>query len=206
MSHKPTAAAGGSGSMRSLLSASGQTAYDAATNNSWFSVSSADYAAVYAGLASTTKVGMDDSQVTTASPSAFVGTYGVTLPQAYATVSANRYVVGMVVRTMGTAGTFRPYISTTYKGSTYTAMGTNTLTTTAVATPQYYLCKAPSLQSSISYVAIGPRNVGGGNWACHGTASSWTGAGYTASMSPASWTTWNNATPIQQWLVTTTQP
>ena len=60
---KTTAAAGG-GNMRALLSASGQTAYDAASNDSWFNVSAADYAAVYSGLAGTSKIGMSDADVT----------------------------------------------------------------------------------------------------------------------------------------------
>jgi hypothetical protein len=38
------------GSMRSLLSAAGQAAFDATLNNSWFTASAADYAAVLAGV------------------------------------------------------------------------------------------------------------------------------------------------------------
>lgn len=203
----PVAAVGGGGgggtAMRPLLSVSGQTAYDAASNDAWFNVSSSDYAAVFSGLASTSKVGMSDAEVTVASPQAFVGTYGITLPQAYATVSANYYIIGFVIRGYtATAATFRPYVSTTFKG-TYSTLGSNIVSGAASASPLYYLRKNPaSAQASTSYVAMGPRSAGGGNWASTG---SWPGgAGYSANMS--SWTNWTANTPIQQWLVSTTQP
>ena len=195
---KTTVAAGG-GNMRALLSASGQTAYDAASNDSWFNVSAADYAAVYSGLAGTSKIGMSDADVTTATFSAFVGTYGITLPQAYCTVTANYYVIAFVARGMSNiAGTFRPYYSTTFKG-TYSTLGSNSITTAATNSPVYYLRKnAASAQATTSYVAMGPRNSGSGNWAAMGT---WSGAGYSANMT--SWTVWNSNTPIQQWLIST---
>lgn len=202
-SFKATVAGGGGTSMRALLSASGQTTYDATSNDSWFSVSSSDYAAVFSGLASTSKLGMSDAEVTVASPSAFVGTYGITLPQAYATVSANYYIIGFVVRGFQTtAATFRPYVSTTFKG-TYTTLGSNIVSGAASNSPLYYLRKNPaSAQASTSYVAMGPRNAAGGNWAATG---SWPGgAGYSANMT--TWTNWTSVTPIQQWLVSTTQP
>lgn len=201
MSHKPAAAAGGGGtSMRALLSVSGQTAFDAASNDSWFNVSSSDYAAVFNGLAGTTKVGMPDSDVTAAAPTAFVGSYGITLPQANATVPVGNYVIGFVFRGYtATAATVRPYISTTFKG-TYTTLGANVISASASASPLYYLRKNPaSAAASTSYVALGPRSSG--NWAATGT---YAGAGYSANMS--SWTLWNTNTPIHQFLITTTAP
>lgn len=200
MSHKPAAVGGGGTSMRALLSVSGQTAFDAASNDSWFNVSSSDYAAVFNGLAGTAKVGMPDSDVTAAAPSAFVGTFGATLPQANATVPIGNYIIGFVFRGISaTAATVRPYISTTYKG-TYTTLGANIISASASASPLYYLRKNPaSATASISYVALGPRSSG--NWAATGT---YTGAGYSANMS--SWTTWNANTPIHQFLITTTNP
>ena len=141
----PVVAAGGSGTaMRALLSASGQTTYDAASNNSWFNVSAADYAAVFSGLAGTTKIGMSDAQVTVAGPSAFVGTYGATLPQTYATVAVGNYIIGFATRSYtASAATIRPYVATTFKG-TYSTLGANIITTPATTNAIYYLRKVPS--------------------------------------------------------------
>lgn len=193
---------GASTSMRALLSVSGQTAYDAASNDSWFNVSSSDYAAVLAGLAGTTKIGMSDADVNVASPSAFVGTYGITLPQSIVTVPVGNYVIGFVFRGYtATAATLRPYISTTFKG-TYTTLGANIISASATASPLYYLRKNPaSAVAATSYVAAGPRSAGGGNWAATGAFAN---SGYSADMS--TWTNWNTNTPIQQWLITTTTP
>lgn len=191
------------GTMRALLSPSGQTAYDAASNNNWFNVSSADYAAVLAGLTNTSAIGMSDAQVT-GSASSFVGTYGATLPAANSTVPAGNYIIGFVTRgATATAATFRPYVSTTFKG-VYSTLGGNTITTAATASPVYYLIKNPSsTQASTSYVALGPRNAGGGNWAAAGPT--WpAGGGYSSNMT--SWTNFTGVLPIQQWLITTTQP
>lgn len=188
--------------MRSLLSASGQTAYDAASNDSWFNVSAADYAAVASGLPGTTKIGMTDAQVTVVSPSAFVGTYGITLPQANATVPVGNYVFGFVFRGVQLVTcTLRPYISTTFKG-TYTTLGANIISAPSSTSPLYYLRKNPaSAVASTSYVAAGPRSAGGGNWAATGVFA---GSGYSANMS--TWTNWDTNTPIQQWLISTTTP
>ena len=51
---------GGGGSMRALLSASGQAAYDSAATDNFFAVSQADYDAVAAGLSSVTKYAMSE--------------------------------------------------------------------------------------------------------------------------------------------------
>lgn len=187
--------------MRSLLSTSGQTAYDAASNDSWFNVSSTDYAAVFTGLSGTTKVGMSDAQVTVASPTAFSGTYGATLPQASATVPVGNYVIGFVFRGFQVAATtLRPYISTTFKG-TYSTLGANIISADASNSPLYYLRKNPSSAvASTSYLAMGPRS-GGNNWSATGT---WANSGYSADM--ATWTNYNSVMPIQQWLITTSTP
>ena len=79
--------------MRALLSASGQTAYDAATSGNWFEVSSTDYAAVYSGLSGTSKVGMSDTQMNESGTSWSIN-YLTTLPQANATVASGNYIIG----------------------------------------------------------------------------------------------------------------
>ena len=56
-------ASSGRGDMRSLLSASGKTAYDAAATDNFFAVSQTDYNAVVTGLSSVTKYVMSDVQV-----------------------------------------------------------------------------------------------------------------------------------------------
>lgn len=202
MAHKHVS--GGAGTMRSLLSTAGQTAYDGAANDAWFSVSSTDYAAVLAGLSGTSAIGMSDAQVTVASTTAFSGPLGVTLPQANSTVPSGNYIFGLVVRGAAgaSAGTFRPYSSTTFKG-TYTVLGSNTLSLAAVSTPQYYLRKNPvSATAATTYVAIGPRTVS--NW---GATGSWPAAGaYSATMAAGSWTNYTSVLPIQQWLISATYP
>lgn len=184
--------------IRDLLSASGKTAYDAAGTDAWFSVSSTDYAAVLTGLAGTSSIGHTTAEVTGA-VNAFVGTYGFTMPIANATVPANNYVIGLVTRGFqAAASTFRPYTSTTFKG-TYTTLGNNIISAANTTNPVYFLRKTPTNQATTSYIALGPRNAGGGNWA---TAGTYANAGYSANMT--SWTNWNTNAPIQQWLITTT--
>lgn len=186
--------------MRSLLSASGQTAYDAASDDSWFNVSSTDYAAVFSGLSGTTKVGMSDADVTITSPPAFSGTYGATLSQASATVSVGNYIIGFVFRGNNlVTTTIRPYISTTFKG-TYSTLGANIISAPSSTSPLYYLRKNPSSAvASTSYVALGPRSNGN-----HSATGTWANSGYSANMS--TWNNYNATMPIQQWLITTSTP
>lgn len=192
------------GSMRNFLSAAGQAAYDITPNNSWFTASAADYNAVLTGLSGTSTVGMSAAQLT-GSFSSFVGTYGATLPQANATVPSGSYIIGFATRAAtATAGRFRPYVATAYKGA-YSVLGANGVTGSATTSSVYFLLKNPtSAQVTASYVAIGPRNSGGGNWAATGTWPA--GGGYSATMGAGSWTNFTGILPTQQFLITTSQP
>ena len=192
------------GSMRNLLSVAGRTAFDATANNSWFTASAADYNAVLVGLSGTSTIGMSAAQLT-GSFSAFVGTYGTTLPQANATVPSGSYIIGFAARAAtATTGRFRPYVATTFKG-TYTPIGNNGVTGSATTSSVYFLRKNPtSAQATASYVAVGPRNSGEGNWANAGTWPA--GGGYSTALTSGSWTNFTGALPIQQFLITTTQP
>lgn len=192
------------GSMRNYLSAAGQAAYDATSNNSWFTASAADYNAVLTGLSGTSTVGMSAAQLT-GSFSSFVGTFGTTLPQANATVPSGSYIIGFAARaSSATVGRFRPYVATTYKGA-YSTLGANGVTGSATTSSVYFLLKNPtSAQVTASYVAVGPRRAGEGSWAATGTWPA--GGGYSSTMGAGSWTNFTGVLPIQQFLITTSQP
>jgi hypothetical protein len=192
------------GSMRSFLSPAGQAAYDVTPNNSWFTASTADYNAVLIGLSGTSTVGMSAGQLT-GSFSAFVGTFGATLPQANATVPSGSYIIGFAARAAtATVGRFRPYVATTYRGA-YSTLGDNGVTGSATTSSVYFLLKNPtSAQTTASYVAVGPRRSGEGNWAAAGPWPA--GGAYSSTMAAGSWTTFTGGIPTQQFLITTSQP
>ena len=181
--------------MRALLSASGQTAYDAATSGNWFEVSSTDYAAVYSGLSGMSKIGMSDSQMNESGTSWSIN-YLVTAPQANATVASGSYLLGFRCKFTGAgANSTKIYSGTTFKG-TYTQVA-NTASATGSGF-KYFLRKTPSAVGSATYIGI---FVG---TSMPGSTTSWSGSGY--STSPFStWTTWNTSIPLFQALTTTTQ-
>lgn len=191
--------------VRSLLSAAGQTAYDAAATDAWYSVSASDFANVKTGLASTSTIGYSDAQLT-GTVSSFSQNFGATLDQANATVTGGNYILGFVSRAQGASGgiTFSPRYATSFKGA-YVTLGSNqiSMTTSNVATPAYWLRKNPAIQGGTVYVAVGTPNGGAGlSWAGTGTwGSGATGGGYTSNNT--SWTDFNTGLPAQQWLLTT---
>lgn len=195
----------GPATIRSLLSGAGQTAYDAAATDSWFAVSSTDYANVQAGLAGVSTIGYTNDQLTNAT-TGFSRNFGATLNQANATVATGNYILGLVSRTTGTGSTlvFRPYSSTVFKG-TYSVIGTGSLTMNQSAVPTYWLRKNPSAAvASTTYVAVGAPTAGVLNWGATGTwGAGATGGGYSSNMS--SWTDFNSNLPAQQWLLTNVQ-
>lgn len=183
----------GPSQMRELLSAAGQTAYDAAASGNWFEVSSTDYAAVYSGLTDMSKVGMSDAQA------AEVGTqwtinYLTTIPQANATVASGSYIIGCRFRITNN-GSARFYSGTTYRG-TYTQVA-NDMTVVGVGF-KYFLRKTPSAQGATTYIGI----LGAGAASLSGGTTSWSGA-YTQSPF-TTWTTYNGTFPTFQTLTTTT--
>lgn len=202
----------GPASLRSLLSGTGQTAYDAAATDSWFAVSSTDYANVQAGLTGVSNIGMTNALIAAAT-NPFSQNFGATLDQPNATVPVGNYILGVVSKTaVGGSGptTFRPISSTTFRG-TYANIGTGSLSMNASITAFYWLCKNPSAAvSSTTYVALGvPVGGSGRSWASSANTggTTWgsgaTGGAYNSSLS--TWTTFTSSLPVQQWLLTNVQ-
>mgnify|MGYP006281135979 CR=1 FL=1 len=199
MAHK-TAAAAAVGSMRSLLSASGQSAYDAAATNNFFAVSSADYAAVASGLTSVSKYGLNDSVVAESS-GGWSANYAQAFPSTIGTVPAGEYIIGFQAKGGTTVGTVTPLNSTTFRG-TYSAIANSPATVSNTRT--YYLRKPSAATAAISYIGVvysttAPLTVTTFNVPVAQQAS------YDGS-SPYSgpWTTWNANLLIFQTLTTPT--
>ena len=192
--------------MRSLLSASGQTAYDAATGGNWFNVSAADYAAVFSGLASVTKYGLTDVQLgsgNNAWSANYAQAFGAGLNAQLAT---GTYIIGFASRTFTTSiGTFTPLISTTLPTSgTYSPIA-NSPTNNSTNALNYYLRRAPSAVAATSYLGI----VGNVNMYASNSVTGITNW-YSTTGSPnftAPWTAYNAnplifqalGTPTLQW-------
>jgi len=199
----PVGIGGSGGTMRSLLSVSGQSAYDAAANDSWFSVSSADYAAVVSGLSSITKYGLTDAQVAE-NGSAWTTGYAQAFPSTIGTVPANTYLIGFISRNTN-GGTSTPLISTTFKG-TYTAISNSPNAATGGARG-YFLRKATSATASTSYIGILPAGSTGSLTTTGFNPPVAQMGGYDATSPYSTWSQWNGAylifqmigTPTNQW-------
>lgn len=186
--------------MRSLLSAAGQTAYDSASVGNFFSCSSADYAAVFNGYADAQKIGNTDAIFNTALNAQYTATCASILTRASASISASSYIVGFACKFLNTqAGrTVTPLISTAHTG-TYTAISNSPL---AIGTSRvYYLRKDPPLTVSASFV---------GHVASSGdfdmASGSYNNSYYDCSSPYSSWILRSAAMPHFQMIVTTTKP
>jgi hypothetical protein len=186
--------------MRSLLSAAGQTAYDAATVGNFFSCSLADYNAVFSGYADAQKIGNTDVIFNTSVAASYTGTCASVLPQTNSTIPANTYIIGFAAKMFSnsTSTTVTPLISTTYKG-TYTAISNSP--TIGGTTRVYYLRKDPPITSQTSYVG----HVAGANTFDQATTS-YTNAGFDCASPYDGWTNRNGTMPNFQMFVTTTKP
>ena len=186
--------------MRSLLSVSGQTAYDSATVGNFFSCSLADYNAVFAGYADAQKIGNTDVIFNTSVAASYTGTCASVLPQANSTIPANTYIIGFAAKMFSNPSptTVTPLISTTYQG-TYAAISNSP--TIGGSTRVYYLRKDPPITSQTSYVG----HVAGANTFDQATTS-YTGAGFDCSSPYSTWTNRNGTMPNFQMFVTTTKP
>lgn len=189
--------------MRSLLSASGQSAYDAATGGDWFSVSASDYAAVFSGLSSVTKYGLTDVQLGSAN-NAWSGGYAQAFGAGLnASLASGTYVIGFASRSSAGSGTITPLISTTLPTSgTYSALANSaSVSSTSLV---YYLRRAPSAVASTSYLGI----VGSGNmYATNSVTGITNWYSNTGSPNFTSWISYNAnplifqalGTPMLQW-------
>ena len=196
----PTSAAIVSGNMRALLSASGQSAYDAAATDNWFAVSSTDYAAVVSGLASVTKYGLTDAQVAE-NGSLWSNGFAQAFPSTIGTVPANTYLFGFISRN-ATGGTTTPLISTTFKG-TYTAIS-NSPNAAISGARGYFLRKASSATSATSYIGILPSGSNGYLTTTTFNPPVSQMGGYDNTVPYSTWTQWNAQYLIFQMLGTPT--
>lgn len=181
---------------RDLLSASGQSAYDAASDGDFFYVSADDYNTVFAAISGSFTVGMSDSQLTDLPRSTFARSFGTTLPQALATVAAGTLLFGFISQqTAGSSMQHQPRYSNTFKG-TYIAIA-NAPTVNGNNGLSHHLRKPGYFAAaSTAYIALFPGTATGGAWVTHGTTNTFVGGGYSSNGS--SWTNWNNALPIFQ--------
>lgn len=187
-------------SLRSFLSGSGQTAYDAASSGAWFAVSSTDWDAAVAGVTGATKKLVTDGQMGEASGAAFSSNYIITQAQAAATIDAGNYIFALKGNTSVASQTWTIYGGTSYKSLSYAPVGSATPSTGAGGTGTfYYLRKAPTALASTTYIGI----VGSQNLTMTST-SLFPGSAYLASpYNTGSWGNWNGVQPKVQ-VVTTT--
>jgi hypothetical protein len=182
-------------SLRSFLSGAGQTAYDAASADSFFAVSSTDYNAVVAGVASVSTLGPDDASFTGTAGNAFSANYIVTYPQAYATVPASNYIIGFRAVTGVTSSQWRIYGGPTFKSTSpvYSQISTDSPSTGASTGTFYYLRKAPATQAATTYIGV----LGTKTLTTTANSGTWTGGGYTT----GAFTSWvshtTNMTKVQ---------
>ena len=191
---------GAGGSMRALLSASGQSAYDAAATDNFFAVSQADYDAVAAGLSSVTKYAMSDSLVAE-SGGGWSGGYAQAFPSTIGTVPSGVYLFGFISRTQS-GGTTTPLISTTFRG-TYTAISNSPNAATGSARG-YFLRKASASTAATSYIGLVNSTTGLLGSTGFNIASGQQGA-YDGAAPYSTWTLWPGAFQIFQMLGTPTQ-
>jgi hypothetical protein len=190
-------------SIRALLSGSGQTAYDAASSDAFFAVSSTDYDAVVAGVASVSTVGPTDAEFASTAGSPFSATYIVTYPQAAATVPASNYILGFRATTAYANQQWRIYGGPTFKSTSpvYSQISTTSPSTGAGAPgigTFYYLRKAPAAQAATTYIGIyGTQTL------VMTAAGTFTGGGYTNAPFTA-WSNWTTVMPKVQVIITPT--
>jgi hypothetical protein len=192
-------------SLRSFLSGAGQTAYDAASADSFFAVSQTDYDAVVAGVASVSTVGPSDVQFASGPGNAFSANYLVTYPQANATVPANNYILGFRAVTGNSNSQWRIYGAPTFKSTSpvYSQISTDSPSTGAGAPgigTFYYLRKTPTVQAATTYIGIL------GTQTLTMTANNvgfWVGGGYTSAPF-TTWNNWTNQMPKVQVIITPT--
>ena len=197
--------------LRSYLSPTGQSAYDAASADSFFAVSSTDWNAVITGLGDTTKLGPDDTNFNATSGNAFSGTYYFTASQTLATVPANNYIIGFRASTVWVNSSWKLYGSGTFKSynlTPYTQISTTTPSTGTGAGGTgtfYYLRKAPTVQAATTYIAhYSTQNFD--MTTDHSYTTPGTGAdssAYSANLSTV-WSNWVDRVPKIQTLITPT--
>jgi hypothetical protein len=143
-----------------LLSATGKTAYSAATINDFFSVSQSDYYNIMTGLTATTVYGVqNDIFLTGSSLSQFSGGFSI-IDGAQSGITAGNYIMGYAARV---ARPFLGQVLRVISGGTingtyvYLGSGFNTFTNSSTSNaPYYFLRKLPTIATvgSSTYLGI----------------------------------------------------
>lgn len=181
----------------SALSVAGKSAFDATAVGNFFNVSAADYASVFASVTGATKYAMNDSQLAE-SNDAWSNGYAFTLPAATSTIPASSYVIGFAAKANAGTGTITPLISTTFTGAYSAVANSPTFTVGVPAAIQYYIRRNPQTPTvAISYLAMVSDLD-----RIRGTTVY---ANFFATSPYNSWTPYNAAAPVQQFISTTTK-
>lgn len=185
----------GSDAIRSALSTS-VSSYDSASAGNWVKVTAAEYANVNATVTGVITRGMTDAQASETA-SAWTGICAHTLPSGSVTSPSGEYIIGFSARLFNTNGNFTILTSTTYKG-TYAALGNSP--SSIAGSREYWVRKAPTTaNASTTYVA----SVASANRVL-GTTS-YANSGYDCASPYDTWTNWNTAGPIFQFIGTSTK-
>jgi hypothetical protein len=143
----------GIGTIRSSLSAAGQSAYDAAYQGDFFRVSASDYNNVKSTLANTRTIG-DNADAILFTGSSYTGTCAALNAPANSNVDAGFYIVGFVARHLSSSGAnFRYLVSSSARG-TYTQLANQVPVTNVSSSPSYYVRKDPT-DANVSTVYVG---------------------------------------------------
>lgn len=186
--------------MRSLLSPSGQAAYDSASVGNFFSCSLSDYNAVFSGLSGSAKIGNTDAIFNTALNSSYTATCASILTRSSASISANTYIIGFACKFLDTSAgrTVTPLISTAHTG-TYTAISNSPLAPGNARA--YYLRKDPPLTVSASFVG----HVGSAG-SFDMASASYNSSYFDCSSPYSTWTLRSAPMPHFQMITTTVKP
>ena len=191
-------------SLRSFLSSAGQTAYDAASSDSFFAVSSSDWNAVISGLGNTSKLGPSDANFTGGSGSPFSSNYLFTADQSLATVPAKNYIIGFRASTDYSNEQWKIYGGPTFKSTSPAYSQISTTSPTTGVSPgtgiYYYLRKAPAMQAATTYIAV----LATQNLTMTANTTYPTGGSAYSSSPFTSWTSWTDRIPKVQVLITPT--
>ncbi len=145
----------GGSQMRALLSSAGQLAYDAATTNNFFAVSSTAYANVAVGLSSVTKYVLNDSQMAATPAGGWTANFALAHPASVATVPTGTYIIGFTCRQGSTSGTVTPLIATAFPPTASYAAIANSPTASSVNNQNYFIRKAPTAATAAtSYLGL----------------------------------------------------
>jgi hypothetical protein len=144
---------GAGSTIRSLLSATGQSAYDAAYQGDFFRVSAADYNSVKSTLANTRTIG-DNADAILFTGASYSGTCAALNTPANSNVDPGFFIVGFVARHASTSSAnFRYLVSASDRG-TYTQLANQVPVTNVSSSASYYIRKDPA-EANVSTVYVG---------------------------------------------------